>query len=145
MKAVSLVKIKNKIPLFKGEVMASAIELIEFEEFAFKVVAQKDLYSPGDIAVYIEPDFCLSDKPIFESFLRPGGDPKKCILGSNWRIRAQNLNKSESPKLDISDVIKSNIVDGKLDAVGALADIFNEECAKAVFKKVEKVIINNIK
>jgi hypothetical protein len=57
----------------------------------------------------------------------------------------QNLNKSESPKLDISDVIKSNIVDGKLDAVGALADIFNEECAKAVFKKVEKVIINNIK
>jgi hypothetical protein len=49
----------------------------------------------------------------------------------------QNLNNSENPKLGISDVIHSNMVDGKLDAVGALTDIFNEECAKAVLKGVE--------
>jgi hypothetical protein len=49
----------------------------------------------------------------------------------------QNLNKSENPKLGISDVIHSNMVDGKLDAVGALTDIFNEECAKAVLKGFE--------
>ena len=49
----------------------------------------------------------------------------------------QNLNNSENPKLGISDVIHSNMVDGKLDAVGALTDIFNEECAKSVLKGVE--------
>ncbi len=49
----------------------------------------------------------------------------------------QNLNNAENPKLGISDVIHSNMVDGKLDAVGALKDIFNEECAKAVLKGVE--------
>jgi len=47
----------------------------------------------------------------------------------------QKLN--EPPKLDIFGVIHSNMVDGKLDAVGALTDIFNEECAKAVLKGVE--------
>jgi hypothetical protein len=49
----------------------------------------------------------------------------------------QNLNNTENPKLGISDVIHSNMVDGKLDTVGALTDIFNEECAKAVLKGVE--------
>ena len=50
--------------------------------------------------------------------------------------KEQNLNNSENPKLGISDVIHSNMVDGKLDAVGALTDIFNKECAKAVLKSV---------
>jgi len=49
----------------------------------------------------------------------------------------KNLNNAENPKLGISDVIHSNMVDGKLDAVGALTDIFNEECAKAVLKGFE--------
>lgn len=49
----------------------------------------------------------------------------------------QNLNDSETPKLGISDVIHSNMVDGQLDAVSALSQIFNEECAKAVIKGIE--------
>ena len=49
----------------------------------------------------------------------------------------QNLNNGENSKLGISDVIHSNMVDGQLDVVGALTQIFNEECAKAVVKGVE--------
>ena len=49
----------------------------------------------------------------------------------------QNLNNTENPKLGISDVIHSNMVDGQLDAVGALTQIFDEECAKAVIKGIE--------
>lgn len=92
MGAVSIVTISDKIELFKGEEVANAIELIEFAEYGFHVVANKKLYSIGDKAVYIEPDYCLSEKEIFESFIRPGGDPKKCILGANWRIRAKKFN-----------------------------------------------------
>jgi|688.fasta_scaffold2769124_1 hypothetical protein len=49
----------------------------------------------------------------------------------------QNLNNTENSKLGISDVIHSNMVDGQLDAVGALTQIFDEECAKAVIKGIE--------
>ena len=49
----------------------------------------------------------------------------------------QNSDKSQKPKLGISDVIHSNMVDGQLDAVGALTQIFDEECAKAVIKGIE--------
>ena len=49
----------------------------------------------------------------------------------------QNLNNTENPKLGISDVIHSNMVDGQLDAGGALTQIFDEECAKAVIKGIE--------
>jgi len=48
----------------------------------------------------------------------------------------QNLNNAENPKLGISGVINSNLVDGKLDAVGALQQIFDEECAKALLKTI---------
>ena len=48
----------------------------------------------------------------------------------------QNLNNTENPKLGISDVINSNLVDGKLDVVGALHQIFDEECAKALLKTI---------
>jgi len=89
---VQIVTIKNKTPLFKGEEQANAIEKIELEENGFSLVAQKDLYKIGDKAVYIQPDYCLSDIPLFESFIRPGGDPKKSKLGSNNRIRAVKFN-----------------------------------------------------
>ena len=49
-----------------------------------------------------------------------------------------NKNSDNAEKeLRISDVIHSNMVDGQLDAVGALTQIFNEECAKAVMEDVE--------
>lgn len=91
-KPVSIVTIKNKIPLFKGDEEANAIELIEFEENGFQVVSQKDLYRVGDSAIYIQPDYCVPDTSLFESFIRPNGDAKKCKLGSQNRIRAIKFN-----------------------------------------------------
>lgn len=90
--AVSIVTIKNKIPLFKKEEQANSIELIELEEVGNTLVAQKDLYQIGDKAIFIQPDFNLPDNSLFESFYRPGGDPKKCLLGSNGRIKAKKFN-----------------------------------------------------
>lgn len=91
-KPVQIVTIRNKIPLFKGEEQATAIEKIEIEENGFSLVSQKDLYQIGDKAVYIQPDFSLSDIPLFDSFIRPFGEPKKSKLGSNLRIRAVKFN-----------------------------------------------------
>jgi hypothetical protein len=89
---VQIVTIKNKIPLFKGEEQANAIEKIELEENGFSLVSQKDLYQIGDKAVYIQPDYSLSDIPLFDSFIRPFGEEKKSKLGSNFRIRAVKFN-----------------------------------------------------
>ena len=94
--AVQIVTIKNKIPLFKGEEKAERIELIQLEENGFELVSQKDLYQIGDKAVYIQPDFCLSDIPLFERFIRPNGDESKSMLGKVGglprRIRAKKFN-----------------------------------------------------
>ena len=98
-KPVSIVTIKNKIPLFKGDDEANSIELIELEENGFQVVSQKDLYKVGDKAVYIQPDYCVPDTPLFESFIRPNGDAKKCKLGSNNRIRAIKFNSHKGDGL----------------------------------------------
>lgn len=92
MEAVQVVTIKNKIPLFKGVEQANAIEKIELEENGFSLIAQKDLYQIGDKAVYIQPDYSLSDISLFDSFIRPGGDERKSKLGSNNRIRAVKFN-----------------------------------------------------
>ena len=89
---VQIVTIKNKIPLFKGTEHANSIEKIEIEENGFSLVAQKDLYQIGDKAVYIQPDYSLSDISLFDSFIRPFGDVKKSKLGSNYRIRAVKFN-----------------------------------------------------
>jgi hypothetical protein len=89
---VQIVTIKNKVPLFKGEEQANAIEKIELEENGFSLVSQKDLYQIGDKAVYIQPDYSLSDIPLFDSFIRPFGEVKKSKLGSNFRIRAVKFN-----------------------------------------------------
>lgn len=96
MNAVQIVTIKNKIPLFKGEEKAERIELIQLEENGFELVSQKDLYQIGDKAVYIQPDYCLSDIPLFEGFIRPNGDESKSMLGKVGglprRIRAKKFN-----------------------------------------------------
>ena len=96
MNAVQIVTIKNKIPLFKGDEKAERIELIQLEENGFELVSQKDLYQVEDKAVYIQPDFCLSDIPLFEGFIRPNGDESKSMLGKVGglprRIRAKKFN-----------------------------------------------------
>jgi RNA ligase (TIGR02306 family) len=89
---VQIVTVKSKLPLFKGEEQANAIEVIQLEEFGYEIVAQKDLYQIGDKAVFIEPDYCLSDISIFESYIRPNGDEKKSRLGSHNRIRSVKFN-----------------------------------------------------
>lgn len=120
---VQIVTIKNKHKLFKGDEPANAIELIEVEEHGFDVVAQKDLYQVGEKVVFITPDYSLSDIPLFESFIKPNGDPKKSKLGSNNRIRAIKFNfKKENsddvvysqgilmPLKEVFDAIKPNEV-----------------------------------
>jgi hypothetical protein len=67
--AVSIVTIKQKSTLFKDGQPAERIELIELEENGFTLVSQKDLYQVGDKAVYIQPDYNLSDISLFEGFL----------------------------------------------------------------------------
>ena len=92
MSGSSIVTIKEIIPLFKGEERANAIELVSLEEVGNHVVALKDLYSTGDKALFIQPDYCLSDMEVFREYIAPGGDPKKSRLGKNNRIRAIKFN-----------------------------------------------------
>jgi len=92
MNPVQILTVKNKIPLFKGQEAANAIELIQLEEVGFEIVSQKDLYKVGEKAVYVQPDYCLSEISLFESFIRPNGDSSKCKLGSKNRIRAIKFN-----------------------------------------------------
>ena len=102
--AVSIVTIKNKIPLYKGDEQANSIEVIELEEVGFELVANKTLYQVGDKAVYIQPDYCVSDIPLFESFIRPNGDESKSMLGKveglPRRIRAKKFTLSKEPNGD---------------------------------------------
>ena len=102
--AVTIVTIKNKIPLYKGEAAANVIELIELEEVGFELVAQKGLYEIGDKAIYIQPAFCLSDIPLFESYLRPNGDESKSMLGKvdglPKKKKTKKFNLSKEPNGD---------------------------------------------
>ena len=104
MNPVSIVTIKNKIPLYKGDEQANSIEVIELEEVGFELVANKTLYQIGDKAVYIQPDYCVSDIPLFESFIRPNGDESKSMLGKIGglprRIRAKKFTLSKEPNGD---------------------------------------------
>lgn len=97
--AVIIVTVKNKIPLFKGKDQATSIELIELEEVGYELVSQKDLYKVGDKAVLVQPDYCVSDIPLFESFIRPGGQESKSMLGKVGglprRIRAKKFTLSK--------------------------------------------------
>ena len=104
MNPVSIVTIKSKIPLYKGEEAANAIELIELEEVGYELVAQKDLYEIGQKAVLVLPDYNVSDIELFDSFIRPNGDESKSMLGKvegkPRRIRAKKFNLSKEPNGD---------------------------------------------
>lgn len=99
---IHIVTIKDKIQLYKGEEPANAIEMVQLEEFGFTLISQKDLYQVGDKAVFIEPDYNLPDNnPLFDSFTKPGGDPKKSKLGSHNRIRAVKFNLHRGDNLPV--------------------------------------------
>lgn len=99
MEAVKIVTIKDKLPLFtkEGE-RASNIEVVTFYENDFHVVTQKNLYKIGYKGVYIFPDYCVSEKEIFQDFIAPGGEESKSYLGKvegkPRRIRAKKFNMS---------------------------------------------------
>ena len=97
-KAVEIVEITKKTPIFKSGEIANAIEVINFKyadgsNCGYNLIAQKDLYEVGDLAIYIQPDYCLpEDIELFDGFIKPNGDPKKSRLGKNGRIRAVKFN-----------------------------------------------------
>lgn len=100
MKAIQVVHIKSLIPLYKGKYIAEKVELATFVENGFEVVVRKNIYNTGDVAVYIQPDFCLPDGDIFNEFIRPDGDEKKSYLGKvegvPRRIRAKKFTLSKT-------------------------------------------------
>lgn len=105
MNPVEIVTVNKIIPVYKDTVEASNINVINFtfsngDECAYNVIAQKGLYEIGSKAIYIQPDYCLSDLPIFESFIRPFGDESKCRLGKNFRIRALKFNFQFNDSVD---------------------------------------------
>jgi hypothetical protein len=101
MNAVSFVTVKEKLKLYKKEEEATFIELITLNEYGFELVAQKDLYQIGDKAIYIQPDYNLSDISLFDTFIRPNGEERKSMLGNvngkPRRIRAKKFNFSKQP------------------------------------------------
>lgn len=139
---VEIVTITAKSPLFKkgtGE-PATSIELINFsfsngDECGFNVVSQKDLYQIGDLAVYIQPDYCVPESELFSSFHAPYGDPNKSKLGKNGRIRAIkfnfNLGNSSDPiysngiLLPLSEANIPNEVEDLSPGVDSLAEFLN--------------------
>ncbi len=98
-KIVEIVTIAKLVPVFKDTEEANAIQVCNFnfengDECGYNVIAGKGLYEIGSKAIYIQPDYCLSDIKLFESFVAPNGDPKKTRLGKMNRIRALKFNFS---------------------------------------------------
>lgn len=96
-KVVQIVSVSKISKVYKNGEEANSIELINFnfengEECGYNVIAQKGLYEINSKAIFIMPDYCLSDIKLFESFTAPNGDPSKSRLGKNNRIRALKFN-----------------------------------------------------
>lgn len=97
-KIIQIVKINKISSIYKDGQEANAINVINFKfeddsDCGYNVIAQKELYKLGDNAIYIQPDYCLSnDVTIFDSFTKPLGDSNKTKLGKNNRIRAIKFN-----------------------------------------------------
>lgn len=95
---ITEITIKDIKPLFKGEESANNIELVNFIENGFTCVVQKGLYKVNESVLYIEPDYCLKDHPIFDGFIKPNNDETKSYLGKidgvPRRIRAKKFDFS---------------------------------------------------
>lgn len=102
--AVNIIEVDEKLPLFKGDILADKVELIRLKNIGFDIVAQKGLYNKGEDVIYIQPDYCLPDTSLFGSYIRPNGDESKSMLGKiegkPRRIRAKKFNLSLSPNGD---------------------------------------------
>ena len=105
MEPVSIVTIKEILPLYKGEEKANNVELIHLEEAGFDIVSQKGLYKIGDKAVYILPDYCVSNIDLFQEFIAPKDDESKSYLGKiegkPRRIRAKKFSLHKGDGLSV--------------------------------------------
>jgi len=130
MNAVQLVTIKNFHPVYRDGEEALNIQLVEVEEHGFLVVSQKGLYKIGDRAVFLQPDYCLSDIPLFEPFIRPDGNPNKSRLGRNNRIKAIKFNFADSSGNAVYSrgiLLPFDEVNKQLDQLNQLADLSLDE------------------
>ena len=115
-KPVETITISCLIPIYKNGEAASSIEVVNFNFFdgnecGYNVISQKGIYSVGDKAIYIQPDYCLPDTPMFSEFTAPKGDANKSRLGRNNRVRALkfNFNFENSSNLNESKYNSDNI------------------------------------
>lgn len=101
MNGIQVLRIKEILPLFKGEEQANAVELIKLEGNDFDLVSKKGIHKVGDNVVYIQPDYCVSDNSLFGEFIAPDGDTSKSYLGKvegkPARIKAKSFNLSKTP------------------------------------------------
>jgi len=93
---VEIVTVSRIIPIYKKGEEANAIEVIRVEhmnnELQYDIITQKGLYEIGESVVYIQPDYCIPQTPIFKEYHFPGGDASRCRLGKKGRIRAIKFN-----------------------------------------------------
>lgn len=138
MNASKIVTIKKKIPLFKDEVRANSVELIELVEIGNQIVSGIGLFEVGDKALFIEPDYCIPDIPLFEEYHRPNGNVKKSKLGTNGRIRAIKFNLHTGdgePIFSYGILIPFN----KLEDIVKPKDYENLDSTLGIFKCEEEV------
>jgi hypothetical protein len=100
MNPVQKITIVETKPLYKEGQAANSIELALNDTNAFTLIIGKDQNALRKRGIYIQPDFCLPDLPIFESYLRPDGNANKSRLGKQNRIRAIKFNFSTENSID---------------------------------------------
>lgn len=127
---VEIVTISRIIPIYKNGEEASSIQVVNFnfangDECGYNVISQKGIYQVGSKAIYIQPDYCLPDSPLFSSFTAPNGDPNKSRLGRNNRIRALKFNfsfaNSSDPIYSVGILLNTNELPIELLAAEDLA------------------------
>lgn len=105
MEPVSILTVKNVIPLYKDNEIANRVELIQLEEVGFEIVVEKDLHIIGNKVVYIQPDYLVSDLDIFKEFIAPDGNEDKSLLGridkKPKRIRAIKFKLHKGDGIDV--------------------------------------------
>lgn len=137
---IHIVTIKEKIPLFKGEDKATAIELVSLENLGFELVTQKDRFQVGDKALLVEPDFNLPNIPFWKDWIEPGGDPKKSRLGGNNRIRAVkfNLHRGDGFPVYSNGILLSTEDLKEADIPAKLKFSLNSECTEEFLDNLGK-------
>ena len=97
---IQIVTIKNFSPLYRDGEEANNIQYVQLEETGFSIVVQKGRFNIGDKALYIQPDWCLSDHELFSDYIAPEGNQNKSKLGKidkiPRRVRSVKFNFTDS-------------------------------------------------